>query len=460
MKNNNQAEQSENLKGSMNVFKKLIQVRKAVPYLQKSSRGHQYQYVGSSAVLGALREELDKQSLLLFPKVIDSKVTISDNKGRQTLLTELTMEFVWVDAETGESYVVPFYAQGIDIGGEKGVGKALTYAEKYFLLKQFNIATDSDDPDAFQNKIDSSTPNFISQEQVNELNGFVNELAGLRNTPADSIFSALKIRGFDRLPSDQYMNIRGMITSWIQNARNEANKNNEQNQQQTNNQPNHQQNNEQQQGNDTPPSFPDSEGSLFTVLSFNTEVSPKDVLFGKLNVKTDTNNDLLILVKDNPQALEALKTVPVNQKVILSIREENGFYFLNEIINLQPAIQVDNNQTGADNVAQNNNQNQKQGSLEQQGNQSTQQNQGQSNNQVFENFHLIKIERGSTPNRLPFAKLLVKNLNDNTESTVFARGDEAFNATQSLVDGQNISMQTRIENGFTLFVALGVQNAS
>src|SRR5690606_10249645 len=45
-----------------------------------------------------------------------------------------------------------WYGQGIDIAGEKGVGKALTYAEKYYLLKTFNIATDKDDPDSFQDK--------------------------------------------------------------------------------------------------------------------------------------------------------------------------------------------------------------------------------------------------------------------------------------------------------------------
>ncbi|MNP04955.1 ERF superfamily protein [compost metagenome] len=46
----------------------------------------------------------------------------------------------------------PWYSQGVDIAGEKGVGKALTYGEKYFILKFFNIPTDKDDPDTFQKK--------------------------------------------------------------------------------------------------------------------------------------------------------------------------------------------------------------------------------------------------------------------------------------------------------------------
>ncbi|KKL28137.1 hypothetical protein LCGC14_2378110, partial [marine sediment metagenome] len=35
--------------------------------------------------------------------------------------------------------------------------KALTYAEEYFMLKFFNIATDKDDPDNFQKRLDGET---------------------------------------------------------------------------------------------------------------------------------------------------------------------------------------------------------------------------------------------------------------------------------------------------------------
>ena len=58
------------------------------------------------------------------------------------------MEMEWVDTESGETLSVPWYAQGVDLAGEKGVGKALTYAEKYFLLKFFHVPTKKDDPDS------------------------------------------------------------------------------------------------------------------------------------------------------------------------------------------------------------------------------------------------------------------------------------------------------------------------
>lgn len=60
----------------------------------------------------------------------------------------MTVDMCWHDCESGEELCVPWYGQGVDLAGEKGVGKALTYAEKYFLLKFFHVATKKDDPDS------------------------------------------------------------------------------------------------------------------------------------------------------------------------------------------------------------------------------------------------------------------------------------------------------------------------
>lgn len=134
------------------VYLKLLEVRKKVTYLQKQAKGGQYDYVSSSQVLASVREYLDEQKLILTAAITDHSVTAYDSKGRNSFFTELDMIMTWVDAETGDEVNLPWYAQGVDLAGEKGVGKALTYAEKYFILKQFNIATDKDDPDAFQEK--------------------------------------------------------------------------------------------------------------------------------------------------------------------------------------------------------------------------------------------------------------------------------------------------------------------
>jgi hypothetical protein len=147
----------------MNIHQKLIEVRKSAPYLQKANKGEQYNYVSSSQTLSALKSKMDELSLLLVPRVIGKEVReytvkkapdkYGNEKQTTTYFTELILEYTWINAEDpNETITCPWYGQGVDIAGEKGVGKALTYAEKYFMLKFFNIPTDKDDPDAHQKK--------------------------------------------------------------------------------------------------------------------------------------------------------------------------------------------------------------------------------------------------------------------------------------------------------------------
>jgi len=146
----------ETKQDSNSLFKKLLEIKKSVSYLQKVAKGNQYSYTSSSQVLTSVREKMNEVGVILAAKVTDTNLLVHEEgteaKKRITYFTELRVTFTWIDCETGQTLELPWYGQGVDIAGEKGVGKALTYAEKYFILKQFNIPTDKDDPDAFQDK--------------------------------------------------------------------------------------------------------------------------------------------------------------------------------------------------------------------------------------------------------------------------------------------------------------------
>lgn len=143
----------------MNIYQKLIEVRKAVPYLKKDNQGYKFKYVSSSQTLGALKQKMDDLGLLLIPGVLKQETRDHTTKeGKHEYFTILDMTYKWVDAEKPEdSICCTWTGHGLD-PGEKGVGKALTYAEKYFMLKFFNIPTDKDDPDSFQKKQENSAP--------------------------------------------------------------------------------------------------------------------------------------------------------------------------------------------------------------------------------------------------------------------------------------------------------------
>jgi len=98
---------------------------------------------------------MNKYGLLLKQEVLSFTNTRMDykvkNGDKTEVLSKLDMKFTWIDCETGEKDENFFGANGQN-DFEKGFGSALTYAERYFILKQFNIPTDEDDPDAFQDK--------------------------------------------------------------------------------------------------------------------------------------------------------------------------------------------------------------------------------------------------------------------------------------------------------------------
>jgi len=144
----------EDNKNKVKLLKKILDLKKTVAYLQKGKHegAVQYNYVSSSQVLAAVNAKMNEIGLIITTGVADHNLTpFTTKNGAPQFMTELDLIMSWVDTETGEELAVPFYAQGVD-NAEKGPGKAATYGEKYFILKQLNIATDKDDPDAFQEK--------------------------------------------------------------------------------------------------------------------------------------------------------------------------------------------------------------------------------------------------------------------------------------------------------------------
>jgi hypothetical protein len=220
----------------MNIYQKLVEVRKAVPYLKKEAQGQQYSYTGSSQVLASVREKLDELGLLLIPRITGKKVSESPieykdkdgnvTKRTTTYFTELEMTMTWVNAEKpDETIECPWYGQGVDIAGEKGVGKALTYAEKYFILKQFNIATDKDDPDAFQTKSEGyRKPDPISSKEIGELKTKVLEFAKLRDKTDADVYKALNVSDITTLTTKDAKALITKVTGWIKSAENELKK--------------------------------------------------------------------------------------------------------------------------------------------------------------------------------------------------------------------------------------------
>lgn len=166
---------SENPKSDKNIFERLSAISQDLEVVNKSfmvevSKGKGYKAVSEADILSAVRPLEAKYGIYSYPckrKVIDSQIIkVSDAEGKQKITyferIETTYRFVNVDAPA-EFIEVISYGDGLD-NGDKSVGKAMTYADKYALMKAYKIIT-GEDPDKEASKITYDSPNKKKEEE-------------------------------------------------------------------------------------------------------------------------------------------------------------------------------------------------------------------------------------------------------------------------------------------------------
>ena len=155
----------------MSLYDKFLKIQKEVDSVLKDGKNtsDKYDFVSGNAVLNIIRPKMNELAVLLIPSVRSTRFHEGSTKsGTARFVVEIDYDFTWVDVETGETLVVPWYANGADLGSaERAVGKAATYSEKYFLLKFFHIPTDKDDPD----NDNRTKTGELRQQMLTELSG-------------------------------------------------------------------------------------------------------------------------------------------------------------------------------------------------------------------------------------------------------------------------------------------------
>jgi ERF superfamily len=146
---------------SRTLIGKLCEAGAAIGWIEKGGYNefHKYKYATEADIVSALRGELFKRKVFIFPHVTrHERVPIevetmkwSDAEKmkvpsiRKTALTEIDIEWTFVDGESGERWTVMVPGVGED-SVDKGLYKAFTGSEKYLLMKSFLLPT-GDDPE-------------------------------------------------------------------------------------------------------------------------------------------------------------------------------------------------------------------------------------------------------------------------------------------------------------------------
>lgn len=134
----------------MNLYQKMSAISAELTKVSKSleikAGNNSYKAVSEGDILNAVKPLEAKYGIYSYPasrRVVESHIL----EGNYTKLFErIETVYRFVNVEKPDEYIeVTSYGDGID-AADKGVGKAMTYADKYALMKAYKIVT-GDDPD-------------------------------------------------------------------------------------------------------------------------------------------------------------------------------------------------------------------------------------------------------------------------------------------------------------------------
>lgn len=147
---------------SMNLFQKLVELRKSVVYIKETEKGYgNFNYANTASLIAILRPKMDELGLLLVPSMESFE---SGHDGKSFI--KIQMSYTWVNAERPEERLTSFATYEEDkIKGCQGSGSVQTYAERYFLYRFFQIATDKDNPEEYYKKHGISAIENESEEK-------------------------------------------------------------------------------------------------------------------------------------------------------------------------------------------------------------------------------------------------------------------------------------------------------
>ena len=162
-----------------NIYQRMSLITKEISTvaknLQVGTGKNQYKAVGEADVLAAVKPIEEKHGVYSYPisrEIVESGTMERENQYGKTIQLYMRIKTVYrfLCIDNPDSYIdIVSFADGVDTN-DKAPGKAMTYADKYALLKAYKIIT-GDDPDQFAsepaNKVESKPAPKTSKEKMN-----------------------------------------------------------------------------------------------------------------------------------------------------------------------------------------------------------------------------------------------------------------------------------------------------
>ena len=189
----------------MNIYEKISEVMKRVEYLTKDDKVEfgttKYKAISEEKVTTIIRKELVDLGIVILPVMQESQITeLIRTEKSVNQRADVHTKYRIQNIEDINDYIeVESNGSGVDTQ-DKAIGKAMTYAYKYMLLRTFAIPT-GEDPD----KISSAeTDNKIGKEIENQkitktMESALRTAIKNHNIQNDIILNTLDDMGYEKL---------------------------------------------------------------------------------------------------------------------------------------------------------------------------------------------------------------------------------------------------------------------
>lgn len=201
----------------MNIFQKISEVMKAIEYLTKDDKVEfgqtKYKAISEEKVTTVVRKELVKQGIVIIPIMQESTVTelIRTEKSVNQRADVHTRYRIQNIDDVNDFIEVESNGSGVDTQ-DKAVGKAMTYAYKYMLLRTFAIPT-GEDPDKissaetdYKMKTEIDGEKLITKSQAQALNTSI-ENANIKDDVVELILGQYGYTSTNEIKIKDYMQI-------------------------------------------------------------------------------------------------------------------------------------------------------------------------------------------------------------------------------------------------------------
>lgn len=195
----------------LNIYQRINAVMQEVDYVKKdravSGGGANYKAVTHDQAVSVIRASLVKQGIVIEPKQREgSFLQMRDLNLPQPVKMGLYSGFYdvhFVNMDNPEDRTVVSVEAHANDNGDKAPGKAMTYAVKTAILKQFTLETGEDD----ESRAEASDINFINDEQQRILFGLLCDSQGMYTPNGQRIARAYKFNNLTEIKTKKYEEI-------------------------------------------------------------------------------------------------------------------------------------------------------------------------------------------------------------------------------------------------------------